>query len=62
MNLTENEIIFLITHSKEVLMSQPILLELEAPIRVCGKFNKIIVVLYITSILLKGMFTDSISI
>ena len=36
-NLTENEIKFLVLQSKEIIMSQPIFLELEAPIRICGK-------------------------
>ncbi len=36
-NLTESEIKFLIFQSKEIIMNQPIFLELEAPIRICGK-------------------------
>jgi hypothetical protein len=34
--LSEEEVRFLCTRSREVLMSQPSLLELEAPIKVCG--------------------------
>jgi serine/threonine-protein phosphatase PP1 catalytic subunit len=36
--LTENEIKELCYRSREIFISQPILLELEAPIKVCGKF------------------------
>ena len=36
MNLSEQEIKFLITKSKEIFMSQPTFLELESPISVCG--------------------------
>ena len=36
-NLTEQEIKYLVSQAREVVMSQPILLELEAPIRICGK-------------------------
>ena len=35
-NLSENEIKFLITKSKEIFMNQPTFLELESPISVCG--------------------------
>jgi serine/threonine-protein phosphatase PP1 catalytic subunit len=35
-NLTETEIRGLCLHSREVFLSQPILLELEAPIKICG--------------------------
>ena len=35
-NLTENEIKGLCMKSREIFISQPILLELEAPIKVCG--------------------------
>jgi serine/threonine-protein phosphatase PP1 catalytic subunit len=34
--LTENEIRFLCTKSRQIFLSQPILLELEAPIKICG--------------------------
>jgi serine/threonine-protein phosphatase PP1 catalytic subunit len=35
-NLSEGEIRGLCMHSREVFLSQPILLELEAPIKICG--------------------------
>jgi len=34
--LEENEIKYLCTKAREILISQPILLELEAPIKICG--------------------------
>lgn len=34
--LTENEIRYLCIKSREIFISQPILLELEAPIKICG--------------------------
>ena len=36
-NLTEEELKYLCTQSREIFISQPNLLELEAPIKVCGK-------------------------
>jgi serine/threonine-protein phosphatase PP1 catalytic subunit len=36
-NLTENEIRFLCVKSREIFIQQPVLLELEAPIKICGK-------------------------
>ena len=35
--LTENEIRWLCIKSREIFASQPVLLELEAPIKICGK-------------------------
>jgi serine/threonine-protein phosphatase PP1 catalytic subunit len=35
-NLTENEIKWLCTKSREIFIQQPVLLELEAPIKICG--------------------------
>jgi len=36
-NLFENEIEGLLKLAREILISQPVLLELEAPIKICGK-------------------------
>ena len=36
--LAEHEIRFLCVKSREIFINQPILLELEAPIKICGKF------------------------
>ena len=36
-NLTEHEVRGLCLKSREIFISQPILLELEAPLKVCGK-------------------------
>ena len=36
-NLTEGEIRWLCIKGREVFQSQPVLLELEAPIKICGK-------------------------
>eukprot|EP00960_Hanusia_phi_P053429 762068-Hanusia_phi.AAC.2 len=36
-NLTEFEVKALCTKAREIFMSQPVLLELEAPIKICGK-------------------------
>ena len=38
-NLSESEIKFLITKAKKILMSQPIFLELESPLTVCGDIH-----------------------
>lgn len=38
-NLTESEIVFLCLKSKEILFNQPIFLELETPIKVCGIYH-----------------------
>ena len=35
-NLLESEIQGLVTKAKEIFLSQPILLELEAPLKICG--------------------------
>lgn len=37
-NLTESEIRWLCIKSKEIFSQQPVLLELEAPIKICGTF------------------------
>lgn len=38
-NLTEHEIRQLCSISREILLNQPILLELEAPIKICGDIH-----------------------
>jgi serine/threonine-protein phosphatase PP1 catalytic subunit len=38
-NLTENEIKFLCIKAREIFIQQPVLLELEAPIKICGKLT-----------------------
>ena len=37
-NLTEAEVRGLCVKSREIFLSQPILLELEAPLKICGKY------------------------
>ena len=37
--LSEQEIRELCTRSREIFLAQPILIELEAPIKVCGKYK-----------------------
>ena len=39
--LSENEIRGLCLKSREIFLSQPILLELEAPLKICGRFHHI---------------------
>ncbi len=41
-HLTENEIIELIRHVKPIIAEQPMLLELSAPVKICGKDQIII--------------------
>ena len=38
--LEEHEIRYLCLTARDIFMSQPILLDLEAPIKICGKFKK----------------------
>ena len=38
-NLSENEIKGLISKARDIFINQPMLLELEAPIKICGKIN-----------------------
>ena len=38
-NLPENDIKGLCLAAREIFMNQPVLLELEAPIKICGNFN-----------------------
>lgn len=39
MQLAEYEIKYLCTKAREIFINQPILLELEAPIKICGTFG-----------------------
>ena len=41
-NLTEAEIRGLCNKSREVFLSQPILLELEAPLKICGMLRRLL--------------------
>ena len=41
-NLSENEITGLCNKSREIFINQPILLQLEAPINICGKSFQIL--------------------
>jgi len=41
-NLTENEIKWLCIKSREIFIQQPVLLELEAPIKICGNIFHLI--------------------
>jgi hypothetical protein len=38
-DLEEYEIKYLCTKSREIFMSQPMLLELEAPLKICGAYD-----------------------
>lgn len=40
-NLTESEIRWLCVKSREIFTTQPVLLELEAPIKICGIYTNI---------------------
>lgn len=40
-NLTEEEITFLCVEAREIFMGQPIFLELEAPLKICGKISNL---------------------
>lgn len=39
MQLAENEVKGLCLKARDIFLSQPILLELEAPLKICGKFS-----------------------
>ena len=49
--LAENEIRGLCLKSRELFLSQPILLELEAPLKICGIYNLFFLVLLAQSML-----------
>lgn len=50
--LSENEIRFLCQKARDIFMSQPILLDLEAPIKICGEYIYIYMYMYIYILLL----------
>jgi serine/threonine-protein phosphatase PP1 catalytic subunit len=54
-NLTEAEIRWLCNTSKEIFAAQPVLLELEAPIKICGTFGGFMLVMCIVA----GLFALS---
>ena len=43
-SLTEAEVRGVCLHSREIFLSQPILLELEAPIKICGMYHWCLIV------------------
>ena len=45
-NLTENEIKALCTAVRDIFISQPTLLELEAPLKVCGTLKSVLYLLH----------------
>ncbi|KAF6771338.1 hypothetical protein AHF37_09805 [Paragonimus kellicotti] len=45
-NMKEEEIRILCHKSREIFLSQPVLLELESPVQICGKYNHV----FITSV------------
>lgn len=48
-NMSENEIRLLCNKSREIFLSQPILLELEAPLKICGMHPWFIVCFKVSS-------------
>jgi serine/threonine-protein phosphatase PP1 catalytic subunit len=68
-NLTENEIRWLCIKSREIFVQQPVLLELEAPIKICGSsalaYHNRVYFLFFTSIMfvniLQVIFTANIT-
>ena len=44
--LSESEIRTVCIRSREIFLSQPMLLELEAPMKICGKLHDLIVYMY----------------
>lgn len=63
-NLSENQIRYLCTKTREILINQPVFLELEAPIKVCGKsksvtsFSFSILILYFSLGDIHGQYYD----
>ena len=51
-NLSENEIKWLCVKSREIFTQQPILLELEAPIKICGQTTSFSINLIIFTLIL----------
>ena len=57
--MTEAEVRALCLKSREIFLSQPILLELEAPLKICGKFSNL---LHILTFYLLGLSVDPLQI
>lgn len=49
-NLTEAEIRWLCIKSREIFNQQPVLLELEAPIKICGKIKFLITLIHVLNL------------
>lgn len=47
LELTEDEIQGLCMKSREIFLSQPILLELEVPLKICGKYISYLILNYL---------------
>lgn len=43
--MTEAEVRALCLKSREIFLSQPILLELEAPLKICGKYWSLVIII-----------------
>ena len=62
MNLTEGEIRWLCVRSREIFIQQPVLLELEAPIKICGMIEILYNVINIYIYTIKVIFMANITI
>jgi hypothetical protein len=57
--LQEYEIKYLCTKAREIFINQPILLELEAPIKICGTHHVLMPCPRVSYHMLQGTYTDS---